>query len=187
MFWSKLLKLESSNHSENTPKTLVCEATVHINSEQLASPPGAPTVSTPNAVNKNTQESSFTDLARSSSLSAPVTVTSKNTAFHADYVVLKDFFINYICALRNEVISSKQYVDHVLADANISSQTSKLKAKFELSDKENMELKRVVISKEIIKQNLSSNKNITKEVPKNDKTDCSTNKGEEYSFCENVT
>ena len=50
-----------------------------------------------------------------------------------------------------------------------------------------MELKRVVISKEIIKQNLSSNKNITKEVPKNDKTDCSTNKGEEYSFCENVT
>ena len=50
-----------------------------------------------------------------------------------------------------------------------------------------MELRRIVINKEIIIQKLSSNKNITKEIPKNDKTDCLTNKGEEYSFCESVT
>ena len=49
-----------------------------------------------------------------------------------------------------------------------------------------MELKRIVINKEIIIQKLSSNKNITKEIPKKDNTDCSTNKGEEYLFCENV-
>ena len=34
-----------------------------------------------------------------------------------------------------------------------------------------MELKRIVINKEIIIQKLSSNKNITKKIPKNDKTD----------------
>ena len=50
-----------------------------------------------------------------------------------------------------------------------------------------MELRRIVINKEIIIQKLSCNKNITKEIPKIGKTDCSTNKGEEYSFCESVT
>ena len=107
--------------------------------------------------------------------------------FQADYLALKDFFINEICVLRNEVISSKQYVDQILADANISSRTSKLIAKIELLEKENMELRRIVINKEIIIQKLSCNKNITKEIPKNGKTDCSTNKGEEYSFYESVT
>ena len=34
-------------------------------------------------------------------------------------------------------------------------------------------------------QKLSSNKNVTKEIPKNDKTDCSTNKDKEY--CKSVT
>ena len=48
----------------STPKTLDCETPV--NSEQLASPPSTPTVSTPNAVNKNAQESSFTDSAHPS-------------------------------------------------------------------------------------------------------------------------
>ena len=42
-----------------------------------------------------------------------------------------------------------------------------------------MELWRIVINKKIIIQILSSNKNMTKEIPKNDKTKCSTNKGEE--------
>ena len=102
-------------------------------------------------------------------------------------LALKDFFINEICVLRNEVISNKQYVDQVSADANTSAQTSKLNAKIELLEKENMELKRIVINKEIIIQKLSANKNITKEIPKNEKTDCSTNKDEEYSFCEIVT
>ena len=41
----------------STPKTLDCKTPVNINSEQLASP----RISIPNAVNKNTQESSFTD------------------------------------------------------------------------------------------------------------------------------
>ena len=50
-----------------------------------------------------------------------------------------------------------------------------------------MELRRIVINKEIIIQKLSSNENITKEIPKNDKMNCSTNKGEEYSFCESIT
>ena len=107
--------------------------------------------------------------------------------FQADYLALKDFFINKICVLRNEVISSKQYVDQILADANISSRTSKLIAKIELLEKENMELREIVINKEIIVQNLSSNKNITKEIPKIDKMDCPTHKGEEYPFCESVT
>ena len=169
----------------STPKTLDCETPV--NSEQLASPPSTPTVSTPNAVNKKAQESSFTDSAHPSPLSDPIAVTPKNSEFHADYLALKDFFINEICVLRNEVISNKQHVDQVLADANISSQTSKLIAKIELLEKENMELRRIVINKEIIIQELSSNKNVTKEIPENDKTDCSTNKDEEYSFCESVT
>ena len=39
----------------STPKTLDWETTVNINSEQVASPPSTPTVSTPNAVNKNAQ------------------------------------------------------------------------------------------------------------------------------------
>ena len=47
-------------------------------------------------------------------------------------------------------------------------------------------LRRIVINEEIIIQKLSSNKNIAKKIPKNDKTDCSTNKGEEYSFCGSV-
>ena len=85
------------------------------------------------------------------------------------------------------MISNKQYVDQVLADANISSQTSKLNAKTELLEKENMELRRIVINKDIIIQKLSANKNITKEIPKNEKTDCSSNKDEEYSFCEIIT
>ena len=42
-----------------------------------------------------------------------------------------------------------------------------------------MELRRIVINKEITMQKLSSNKNITKEIPETDKTDCLTNKGEE--------
>ena len=50
-----------------------------------------------------------------------------------------------------------------------------------------MELWRIVINKETIIQILSSNKNMTKEISKNDKTECSTNKGEEYYFCESVT
>ena len=50
-----------------------------------------------------------------------------------------------------------------------------------------MELRRIVINKKIIIQKLSANKNITKEIPKNDNTYCSTNKGEEYLFCEIVT
>ena len=170
----------------NTPKTLDCETPVNINSNQLASPPNTPTDSTPNVVNGNAQEPSFTDSASSSPLSAPV-VTAKNTNFHADYPALKDFFINEICVLRNEVISNKQYVDQVLADANISSQTSKVNAKIELLEKENMKLRSIVINKEIIIQKLSANKNKAKEIPKNEKTDCSTNKDEEYSFCEIVT
>ena len=136
----------------STPKTLDCETPV--NSEQLASPPSTPTVSTPNAVNKKAQESSFTDSAHPSPLSDPIAVTPKNSEFHADYLALKDFFINEICVLRNEVISNKQYVDQVLADANISSQTSKLIAKIELLEKENKKLRRIVINKEIIIQEL---------------------------------
>ena len=95
-----------------------------------------PRVSTPNAVSKNAQESSFTDSARSSPLSVPV-VTAENTDFHAVYLALKDFFINEIWGLRNEEISDKQYVDQILADANISSQTSKLNAKIEYGVVEN--------------------------------------------------
>ena len=37
----------------STPKTLDCETPVNVNSEQRASAPSTPTVSTPNAVNKN--------------------------------------------------------------------------------------------------------------------------------------
>ena len=59
----------------STPKTLDWEAPVNINSEQLASPPSTPTVSTPNAVNKNAQESSFIDSAHLLPLSSPVAVT----------------------------------------------------------------------------------------------------------------
>ena len=66
----------------STPKTLDSEAPV--NSEQLASPPSTPTVNTPNAVNKKTQESSFIDSAHPSPLSDPTTVTPKNSGFHAD-------------------------------------------------------------------------------------------------------
>ena len=61
-------------------------------------------------------------------------------------------------------MSNKQNVDQVLADKNIISQISKLKAKMELLQKENMELRRIVINKEIIIQKLSSNKNIMKEI-----------------------
>ena len=136
----------------STPKTLDCETPV--NSEQLASPPSTPTVSTPNAVNKKAQESSFTGSAHPTPLSDPIAVTPRNQEFHADYLALKDFFINEICVLRNEVISNKQYVDQVLADANISSQTSKLIAKIELLEKENKKLRRIVINKEIIIQEL---------------------------------
>ena len=69
----------------STPDTLDCETLVNINSEELAYPPSTPAVSTPNAVNKNQQESFFTDLTNSSPLLAPITVTPKNTDFHADY------------------------------------------------------------------------------------------------------
>ena len=85
------------------------------------------------------------------------------------------------------MISNKQYVDQVLADANISSETSKLNSKTELLEKKNMELRRIVINKEIIIQKLSSNKNITKGIPKNAKTDCSTNKSREDFFCKIAT
>ena len=70
----------------STPKTLDWETTVNINSEQVASPPSTPPVSTPNAVNKNAQESAFTDSAHPSPLSGPVAVTPMNTDFHADYL-----------------------------------------------------------------------------------------------------
>ena len=167
----------------STPKTLDCETPV--NSAQLASPTITPTVSTPNVVDKKVQESSFTDSAHPSPLSDPIAVTPKNSEFHADYLALNDFFISEICVLRKEVVSNKQYVDQVLADATVSSQTSKLIAKIELLEKENMELRRIVINKEVIIQKLSCNKNI-KEIPKNGKMNCSTNKGEEYSFCKSV-
>ena len=89
----------------STPKTLDCETPV--NSAQLASPTITPTVSTPNVVDKKVQESSFTDSAHPSPLSDPIAVTPKNSEFHADYLALKDFFINEICVLRNEVIPDK--------------------------------------------------------------------------------
>ena len=43
-----------------------------------------------------------------------------------------------------------------------------------------MELRRIVINKEIIIQKLSSNKNIKKYQKITKRMDCSTNKGEEY-------
>ena len=172
----------------STPKLLDCKTRVNINSEQLESPfSSTPTISTPNPTNKNAQESSFTDSAHPSPLLAPIAAIPKNTDFHADYLALKDFFINEICILRNEVISNKPYVDQVSADANISPQTSKLTAKIQLLEKENVELRRIVINKEIIIQKLSSNKNIMKEIPKYDKTDCPTNEGDQYSFCKSAT
>ena len=70
-----------------------------MHSEQLATPPSVPTVNTSNSVNKNAQESSFTDSARSSPLLATVAVYPKNTDFHVDYLPLKDFFINEIYVL----------------------------------------------------------------------------------------
>ena len=148
---------------------------MNINSEQLACPSSKTTISTPNASNENAQESTFIDSVHPSPLSAP-----KNTDFHADYLALKDVFINEICVVRNEVISNKQYVDQVLVDANINSQTSKLITNIEVLEKENMVLRRIVINKEIIIQKPSSVKNITKEISKNDNTDCPINKGEEY-------
>ena len=99
---------------------------------------------------KKAQESSFTDSVHFSQPSDPIAVTAKNSEFHADYLALKDFLINEICVLHNEVISNKQYVDQVLADATISSQTSKLIAKIELLEKKNMEQRRIVVNKEII-------------------------------------
>ena len=97
------------------------------------------------------------------------------------------FFINEICILRNKVISNKQYDDQVLVDASINSQTSKLNTKTKLLTKENTELRRIGINQKVIMQKLSSSKNTTNEISKNDKTDCSTNRGEEYSFCKKVT
>ena len=41
----------------------------------------------------------------------------------------------------------------------------KFNAKIELLEKENMELRRIVINKKIIIQKLCSNKNISKEIP----------------------
>ena len=76
--------------------------------------------------------------------------------------------MNEICVLCSEVISKKQYVDQVLEDANIISQTTKLNAKTELLEKENMELRIFVIIKKII---------IMKDISKTDKVDCLTNKG----------
>ena len=49
-----------------------------------------------------------------------------------------------------------------------------------------MELRRIVVNKEIIIQKLSSKKNIRKEISKRNKTDYLTKKGEEHSFCESV-
>ena len=78
--------------------------------------------------------------------------------------------MNEICIFKNDVISNEQYVDQILGDSNISFQTIKLNAKIELLEKENMELRRIVINKKIIIQKLCSKKNISKEIPKNDKT-----------------
>ena len=148
----------------STPKAFA-KKPVNINSEQPASPPSTPTTNTPNAINKNAQKSFFTDSAHFSPLSAPIAVTPKNTDFHADYLALRDFFINEVCVVRNKVISNKQpdkhtmcisrrnnvemvvftssqhgihtrsvlreYVDQVLGESNISSQTSELIAKIE--------------------------------------------------------
>ena len=58
----------------STTKTLDCEAPLNINSEQLASPPSIPTVSTLNPVSKNAEESSFTDSAQLSPLSVLIAV-----------------------------------------------------------------------------------------------------------------
>ena len=68
--------------------------------------------------------------------------------------------------MKSAFYATKLY--QVLVDANISSQTSKLITKIELLEKENMELRRIVINKEIIIQRFSSSKNITKEIPQND-------------------
>ena len=76
----------------STPKTLDCETPVNINSEQPASPPSLPTVSTPNVVNKNAQESSFTDSARSSPFSAPVAVNPKEYRFSCRLLTIKGLF-----------------------------------------------------------------------------------------------
>ena len=73
----------------------------------------------------------ITDSACSSPLSAPLALTPKNTDFHADYSTLENIFVNEIYVLRSEDISNKQYVDQVLADANISSRTSKSYVKIE--------------------------------------------------------
>ena len=127
-------------------------ATSYLTSPQL-NYFATPTTIIPNTVNKNTQESLFTDSARSSSFSAPVAITPKNTDFHADELTLKDFFIYKIFYLCNEVISNQEYVEQVLADTNINSKTSKLNPKVELLEKENMLLRRIVINKEIIIQN----------------------------------
>ena len=54
----------------STSKILKCETSVNINSEQLAYPPSTCTVSTQNAVNKNSQE--YTDSTHSFPLLAPV-------------------------------------------------------------------------------------------------------------------
>ena len=118
---------------------------------------------------------------------APIAETPKSIDFHEDYLALIDFFMNEICIFKNDVISNEQYVDQILGDSNISFQTIKLNAKIELLEKENMELRRIVINKKIIIQKLCSNKNISKEIPKNDKTGWSTNKHEECSFCKKVT
>ena len=68
--------------------------------------------------------------------------------------------------MKSAFYATKLY--QVLVDPNISSQTSKLITKIELLEKENMELRRIVINKEIIIQRFSSSKNITKEIPQND-------------------
>ena len=49
-----------------------------------------------------------------------------------------------------------------------------------------MELKRIAVNKEVIIRKLPSNKYITREITKNDKTDCSANEGESVTECPNL-
>ena len=49
-----------------------------------------------------------------------------------------------------------------------------------------MDLKRIPINEEVIIEKLPSNKYITREITKNDKTDCSANEGESVTECPNL-
>ena len=49
-----------------------------------------------------------------------------------------------------------------------------------------MDLKRIAINEEVIIEKLPSNKYITRDKTKNDKTDCSANEGESVTECPNL-